>query len=62
MWRKTGDIAAVADAVRFDAHAEPRSETPLKSIATRRVETNLRHAAAHDFGANESMKVYKRCR
>jgi hypothetical protein len=62
VWQKTGGIAAEAGATRFDAHAEPRSETPLKSIATRRVERNLRHADAHDYRANDAMKVYKRCR
>jgi hypothetical protein len=62
MWRKTDDIAARCARLAESLTAAGERDAQIVSAMHRVCDAKQRHADAHECRANESMKVYKRCR
>jgi hypothetical protein len=62
MWRKADDIAARCPRAAHSLTDAGERDAQIVDAMHRICCASLRHADAHDCRANESMKVYKRCR
>jgi hypothetical protein len=62
MWRKIDDIAARFSQAAYSLMGAAGRDAQIVSALRRVLLRELRHADAHDYRANESMKEYKRGR